>query len=189
MLKIKRLNPLWFQSPLLFFPKICWTGEASVCSQMMAFPRVTAHCIFWVMDCGHTSVPIPSDISFCLWCPWSSHLWGFFLWHFWFPLGLKRFAPSSFSGCSWSCMKGVHLLRDAFKEAGCEPSFASLATSFPTCCFYFWPTQFQMTLIGSQMLHFNTRGICSSWEPPVPAVPSPVPELPPHRHSTESFSA
>lgn len=28
----------------------------------MAFPRATAHSVFWVMDGGHTSVPIPSDI-------------------------------------------------------------------------------------------------------------------------------
>lgn len=123
----------------------------------MAFPRVTAHSILLLMDCGHTSVPIPSDIPSAFDALDQGIFGVFFLWHFWFPLSLKRFAPSSFSGCSWSCMKCVHPFRDAFKVAGSEPSFASLATSFLTCCFYFWPTPFQMTLVGSQKLHIKTR--------------------------------
>lgn len=160
--------------PLAQFPKICWTGETAVCSQMLTPRWVTAHSIFLVMDCSHKTVPIPSDIP-SVFDALDQGIFGvFFSLTFWFPLGLKRFAPSSFSGCSWSCMKGAQLFRDAFKEASCEPSFAFLATSFLTCCFYFWPTPCQMTLTGSQMLHIKTRGICSSWEPLVLAVSSPA---------------
>lgn len=183
MFKIKRLNHLWLQSLLLFFLK--FAGQVRL---QFAPRRVIGHSIFLVMDCSHTSAPIPSDIP-SVFDALDQGIFGvFFLWHFWFSLGLKRFAPSSFSGCSWSWMKGTQQFRDAFKEASCEPSFASLATSFLTCCFYFWPTPLQMTLTGSQMLHIKTRGICSSWEPLVLAVSSPAPLLP-HTHSTESFSA
>lgn len=150
-------------------------------------PQLTASSSWWWIAVTHL-FPFLQTLLLSL-MPLIKGSLGFFLWHFWFPLSLKRFAPSSFSGCSCSCMKGVHLFRDVFKEAGCDPSFASPATSFLTCCFYFWPTLFQITLIGSQMLHIKTKGIYSSWEPLVPAVSSPAPVLLPHRHSTESFSA
>ena len=153
----------------------------------MAFPRASAHSIFLVMDCGRASVPIPLDLP-SVFDALDQEI--FFLWHFWFPAGLQRSAPSSLLGSSWSCMKSVHLsrckCRNAFKEAGCKPSSASLATSFLTCCFYFWSTSFQLTLIWSQMLHVKTGVLCSSWQTLLPAVTSAAPVLPPHRHGTDS---
>lgn len=177
-----------FQS-LLLLPEICWMGETSVFSQATAFPRAAAHSIFLVMDCGRSSVPIPLDLPSAF-DALDQEI--FFLWHFWLPVGLKRFAPSSLLGSSWSCMKSIHLSRckcrksrNAFKEGGCEPSSAARATSFLTCCFYFSSTPFQLTLIWSQTLHIKTGVLRSSWQTLLPAVTSAGPVLLPHRHGAD----
>lgn len=69
--------------PLAQFPKICWTGETAVCSQMLTPRWVTAHSIFLVMDCSHKTAPIPSDIP-SVFDALDQGIFGifFFLWHF-----------------------------------------------------------------------------------------------------------
>lgn len=87
---VRRQNLLWFPGPLLF-PEICWAGETSVCSQATAFPRATAHSTFLVLDCWLFDCPHSFRCVFCFsLMPWIKRF--FFVWHFWFPVGLKRFA-------------------------------------------------------------------------------------------------
>lgn len=145
------------------------------------------------MGCSHASVPIPLDLP-SVFGALDQEI--FFSLKFLAPSGPEEICSLLTFGNFWSCTKNIHLFRskcrkgrNAFKEADCQPSFASLATLFLTCCFYFWSTPFQLTLTCSQMRHLTTGVLRSSWQTLLPAVTSAAPVLPPHRHSTDSCSA